>query len=139
MAIAVCTAYSTAIAESPSLSISPAVPAENVVFITLDGLRWEDVFDGANEPLIQRNGGVVNKAKTSEKYLRETAEQRRETLMPFLWTVIAKQGVLLGNPNVESHVKVANTFHFSYPGYSEMLTVLRIPKSTRTRSDTTRT
>ncbi len=48
--------------------------------------------------------------------------------MPFLWTTIAQQGVLLGNPNAESHVKVANTFHFSYPGYSEMLTGFADPK-----------
>ncbi len=128
MAFALCSVNSVAIAESPKLSISPATPAENVVFITLDGLRWEDVFDGANEPLIQRNGGVVNKTKTSEKYLRATAEERRERLMPFLWTVIAKQGVLLGNPNAESHVKVANSFHFSYPGYSEMLIGFADPK-----------
>lgn len=115
-------------AETPELSISPVVPAENVIFVTLDGLRWEDVFDGANEPLIQRNGGVVNKSKTSEQYLRATAEQRRERLMPFLWSVMAKQGVLLGNPNAESHVKVVNSFHFSYPGYSEMLVGFADPK-----------
>ncbi len=48
--------------------------------------------------------------------------------MPFLWTTVAQQGVLLGNPNAESHVKVANTFHFSYPGYSEMLTGFADPK-----------
>ncbi len=93
----------------------------NVLLVTLDGLRWQEVFSGADERLVDDGGGVKDVAATSERFLRPTAQARREALMPFLWSEIARQGVMFGNPADNCSAKVTNEQHFSYPGYSEIL------------------
>jgi hypothetical protein len=54
-------------------------------------------------------------------YWRETPEARREALLPFLWSVVAKQGQIYGNATKGSEAKVTNGLNFSYPGYNETL------------------
>ena len=101
---------------------SPPTPKDhNVILVLVDGLRWQEVFSGAEEALMNKaNGGVASVEKLRASLWRETPEARRESLMPFLWTTVAKQGQLFGNQNAGSVMKVSNNFHFSYPGYSEM-------------------
>ena len=41
--------------------------------------------------------------------------------MPFLWSVMAKQGQLYGNREAGSDAFVTNGLNFSYPGYNETL------------------
>ena len=64
-----------------------------VVVIAIDGLRWQEVFEGA----------------------------RRDSLMPFLWEMGRKKGCMIGNRNRKSKMEVANGIWKSYAGYSEML------------------
>ncbi len=97
------------------------VVAENVILFLVDGLRWQEVFTGAEEALITRDNGVADVAAVKKEYWRDTPEARRATLMPFFWNTIARQGQLFGNQHKDSVVRVANTFRFSYPGHSEML------------------
>jgi hypothetical protein len=54
------------------------------------------------------------------EFWRDSAAARREALMPFLWTVIAKQGQVYGNRDLGSDAYVTNGMNFSYPGYSEI-------------------
>jgi hypothetical protein len=61
-------------------------------------------------------------ASLRQKLWRPSAEERRRLLMPFFWTELVKQGVVLGNPELNSRVQVSNAFRVSYPGYSEILT-----------------
>ena len=42
--------------------------------------------------------------------------------MPFFWNVIAEQGQLYGNRNLQNKVNVKNIYKISYPGYNEILT-----------------
>jgi hypothetical protein len=117
-------------ARRPSLEAPPptrnprlAHKTDRVVLVTLDGLRWQEVFNGAEASLLTKeNGGVQDVAATKKEFWRDSPEARREALMPFLWNVIAKQGEIFGNRGKESVVRVANGFKFSYPGYNEMLT-----------------
>jgi hypothetical protein len=95
---------------------------ENVVLITLDGLRWQEVFTGADKTLIGTKEFVSDSLALVKKFWNESPEKRRETLMPFLWTKIASEGQLYGNRNVGNNVNVTNKMWFSYPGYSEILT-----------------
>lgn len=96
---------------------------ENVFLIISDGLRWQEVFRGAEEDLLNKtNGGVANVDATRKQFWRETAEERRKVLMPFFWTQIAVHGQLFGNTNKGSIAKVTNGKKFSYPGYNEVLT-----------------
>jgi hypothetical protein len=104
---------------------SPAADhkTQNVFLIMSDGLRWQEVFRGAEEPLINKsNGGVANVDATRKAFWRDTPEQRREALMPFLWTEIAKRGQIFGNTNKGSISHVTNGKKFSYPGYNEVIT-----------------
>jgi hypothetical protein len=97
--------------------------AGHVIVVTIDGLRWQEVFRGAARELIGRQtGGVADTAAVLQRFWRETPESRREALMPFLWGVIARQGRLLGDSASGSMVRVTNGLWFSYPGYSELLT-----------------
>lgn len=95
---------------------------ENVFLIISDGLRWQEVFSGAEESLLNKANGVANVEATRRQFWRETPEQRREALMPFFWNQIAKQGQLFGNTNKASISTVTNGKKFSYPGYNEIIT-----------------
>lgn len=64
-----------------------------VVLIAIDGLRWQEVFEGA----------------------------RRDSLMPFLWKMGEEKGCMMGNRNRKSRMEVENGIWKSYAGYSEML------------------
>lgn len=93
-----------------------------LIIITLDGLRWQEVFMGADKVLIADTKQVRDTMLVRKEYWRATPEERREVLMPFVWNTIAKQGVLVGNRNINSMMQVANKTCISYPGYSEMMT-----------------
>jgi hypothetical protein len=95
----------------------------NVLFVTTDGLRWQEVFRGAEQAMMNKeDGGVVDAAALTERFLAETPSERRAKLMPFFWNTIAKQGQLYGNRDAGSLGDVTNGRWFSYPGYSEFLT-----------------
>jgi hypothetical protein len=87
-----------------------------VLFLTTDGLRWEEVFRGAQKSLIPEKD-----EETQREFWRETPQQRREALLPFLWGTVAKQGQIFGNRDKGSRAQVTNGKNFSYPGYNELL------------------
>ena len=79
---------------------------------------------GAEEALINKDpesGGVKDIEGLKAAYWRDTPEERREALMPFFWSVMAKQGQVYGNRHKGSSARVTNGMHFSYPGYNETL------------------
>jgi len=87
-----------------------------------DGLRWQELFQGADGALINKeHGGVADIDALRIAYWRETSEQRRKALMPFLWTTVSGQGQIFGNRERGSDAYVSNGLHFSYPGYNETL------------------
>jgi hypothetical protein len=95
---------------------------QHILFVMTDGLRWQEVFSGAELSIMsKKNGNVASEAALKKTYWRGSAEERRAALMPFLWTVIAKQGQIFGNREKGSDAFVTNGFFFSYPGYSETL------------------
>lgn len=101
------------------------VANRNVVFVTSDGLRWQEIFRGAEDALINKaDGGVADGAVAGlrARYGGETAEIRRQRLMPFFWSAPGKSGQVYGNRDKGSTVRSTNGLKFSYPGYSEMLT-----------------
>jgi hypothetical protein len=102
---------------------SPRLRTENVVLITLDGMRWQEVFGGADTVLFsQTKDYYTNRQALHRDFGQATPEQRRQVLMPFLWGTVARQGQLYGNRPAGSLVNVTNTMRFSYPGYNEILT-----------------
>ena len=97
-------------------------PAANLVLVTLDGVRWQEVFGGIDLELIEDERFANSPAFLKETYWREQRHERRRLLFPFLWSVVATQGVLIGDREQESFMEVRNPWWFSYPGYNEILT-----------------
>ncbi|MGE0556243.1 MAG: AP protein [Gemmatimonadales bacterium] len=92
-----------------------------VIVVTLDGMRWQEVFGGADSTLLfGRAGGVHDTGFVARRFWRRTEAERREALMPFFWTELARQGQVLGDPDRQSEVRVTNGLRFSYPGYNEL-------------------
>jgi len=104
------------------LSSASSAPADNVILITLDGLRWEELFTGADPWLLNNERYTEDMENVRARFWRDTPEARREALMPFFWSVIADEGTLWGNRLKGSHADVTNNQVFSYPGYNEILT-----------------
>ena len=99
----------------------------NVVLITIDGLRWQEFFGGANREYFKRDN-EGNAGEPERRFWRETPEERRATLMPFVWKTIATRGQIFGDPSVGSQSRVTNGLWFSYPGYSELFTGIADPR-----------
>jgi len=94
----------------------------NLILVTIDGFRWQELFSGADEKLINNKKFVRDSKHLKQKFWHDDEEKRREILMPFFWKTVAKEGILIGNRNIESRMSIANRWHFSYPGYSEIFT-----------------
>jgi hypothetical protein len=102
---------------------------ENVIMITIDGMRWQEIFCGADSALLNGYyGGVQDLTMTRGRFWRETPEARREAMMPFFWGVIAKQGQIFGDPERRCDAMITNGKKISYPGYSEMFCGFADPK-----------
>jgi len=110
------------------LAVEPAhaqsAKTRNVVLIVSDGFRWQEVFNGADETLLnEANGGIWDKeADLRREFWRADAGERRRALLPFLWNTVAVRGQIFGNQALGSIARVTNGLAFSYPGYNEMLT-----------------
>jgi Metalloenzyme superfamily len=98
------------------------VKTENIILITLDGYRWQELFGGADEELINNKESSHDTAELKKKFWAPTVGERRKKLMPFFWNTIASKGQLHGNRQLNSKVNVLNQYWFSYPGYNEILT-----------------
>ncbi|MBX9788564.1 MAG: alkaline phosphatase family protein [Pirellulales bacterium] len=108
---------------SPATTSAADLKTRNVVLITTDGLRWQEVFTGAEQALLNKqHGGVADVKALEAQFWRDTPEARREALLPFFWKIIARQGQLYGNAPKGSSAQITNTKKFSYPGYNEILT-----------------
>ena len=105
-------------------SADPLPATRNVVLIVSDGLRWQEVFTGADPTLMNvEHGGIWAKPQAlTRDFWRDDVNARRHVLMPFLWDSVAKHGQIFGNQTRGSIARVTNAMHFSYPGYNEMLT-----------------
>ena len=110
----------------------PVLPAETsgvlktrtVVLIVSDGLRWQEIFTGADPELLnEKNGGIwENERELRREFWRADPAERRKALFPFLWGTVAVRGQIFGNQTQGSIARVTNGLAFSYPGYNEMLT-----------------
>ena len=107
----------------------PSQPVANVLVVTMDGMRWQEVFGGMSRDLLtQKEGGVSDAARVEKRFGGATPEERRDKLMPWLWGAVAKQGQVFGDPSKGSVARVTNGMRFSYPGYNEILSGFPDPR-----------
>ena len=115
-----------------SCCLSPSIAAdrqtEKVIFVMTDGVRWEDLYRGADPKLLNKEAGVKDLEAIKQLFDQPTPEERRAALLPFVWSTIATQGQLYGNIDKGSRVGVTNGKYFSYPGYNEALTGFADPR-----------
>jgi len=122
LALAVCALPS---AHAASKTTNTDTDTETVILVTIDGLRWQEVFSGIDSAFLADENYIDHKKNLEsfrEAFGGDDAEKRRTALMPFLWGTVAKQGQLYGNREKGSFGNLTNRYHFSYPGYSEILT-----------------
>ena len=109
----------------PGHSQVPQALPNNVILITLDGARIEEMFGGMQIGILQstlREGQKVEDSPIYRRFWAESPQARREKLMPFFWkTLMAEHGSIAGNPALGSAVRLNNRHRFSYPGYAEIL------------------
>jgi hypothetical protein len=95
----------------PSLAVSRATAsASGVVLVVLDGVRWQEVFNGV-DPEIARRQGMAR-----EEWVDA------ETLMPTLHRVLIAHGVAVGAPGEGPEMRASGPNYVSLPGYTEILT-----------------
>jgi len=90
-----------------------------VLLVTLDGLRWEEVFGGADSGILARV--TEDREGLTRQWWTPPREERRERLMPFLSGTVVRQGQAFGDRTAGSRVRIGNGRYFSYPGYNELL------------------
>ncbi|HET7898861.1 MAG TPA: hypothetical protein VFL47_14350, partial [Flavisolibacter sp.] len=100
-----------------------AQPVENLIVVTTDGFRWQEVFSGMDSAIANnRRFNQGDSAYLFQKYWSNNATERRKKLLPFLWSTVSAQGRIYGNRTLGNQVDNANPYWFSYPGYSEIMT-----------------
>lgn len=103
-------------------TVSAQRKTENLVIVTLDGMRWQEVFKGADSAIIANKKFTGDSERVIKKFWSDDIRERRKKLFPFLWTTIESEGQLYGNRIKDCYVNNANPYWFSYPGYNEIFT-----------------
>jgi hypothetical protein len=101
--------------------------ARNVVIVTIDGLRWQEFFTGADRDYFKRDK-AGSAGEPERRFWRATSNERRAVLMPFVWKTVAEKGQIFGDPQAESQSRLTNGLWFSYPGYNEMFAGVADPR-----------
>lgn len=104
------------------LSRAQSARTENLIVVVLDGMRWQEIFGGADSALINNPKYTEDKNRTTRLFWDADIQIRRKRLFPFIWETIASDGQIYGNRKLDSFVNVTNPFQMTYPGFSEMLT-----------------
>jgi hypothetical protein len=105
--------------EGPASHLAPSEPdpvhaapeaAANVVLVTIDGVRWQEIFTGADPDL----------ADAAELPRGEARAAR--ALTPNLHHLFFDQGTVLGDPRLGEHLSASGPNFVSLPGYVEIMT-----------------
>jgi Type I phosphodiesterase / nucleotide pyrophosphatase len=95
---------------------------ENLIIVTLDGMRWQEVFGGIDSLIVVNKKFTSDSASIENKFGSALRNDRRKMLFPFIWNITATQGQIFGDRLNGSEVNNANRYKFSYPGYNEIFT-----------------
>jgi hypothetical protein len=95
---------------------------QNLIIVTMDGMRWQEVFGGVDFDILSDKKFTHDSADIKKQFWSDNINERRVKLFPFLWNTVAVHGQLYGDRNNGSEVNNANPYKFSYPGYNEIFT-----------------
>lgn len=105
-----------------SVLLSAQSNTQNLVIVTLDGMRWQELFGGIDPAIIKNKTFTKDSANLVQQFWSNDFNERRAKLFPFIWNELAKKGQVYGNRNLGNLVDNANPYKFSYPGYNEIFT-----------------
>ncbi len=105
-----------------TFTFSQSHKTENIIVITLDGMRWQEVFGGVDSVILNNPKYTHERNALQKSFWSNDANERRKKLFPFFWTTVITEGQLYGDRNIGSNVDNANRYKFSYPGYNEIFT-----------------
>lgn len=112
----------------PKTSPNGRVGPPAVVLVTVDGVRWQDVFEGAERSRIAVPMGS-SPANPDPRIFGDAKIDdltKPEGLLPRTWELVARRGgVALGHGVGCGVVRPRNTTHISLPGYLEIFTARR--------------
>jgi len=94
---------------APATTVRGAETPLSVVVITLDGVRWHEVFEGVDPKL------------ASEHQMAPEAVVSASELMPRLHALIDSRGAALGAPGHGATISASGPNFLSLPGYAELL------------------
>lgn len=94
----------------------------NVFILINDGIRWQEVFKGADEKIINNREFTPDPDSLRAMYWAPAKTERRRKLLPFLWDVVCSKGILCGDRDMNSKMNAANLYSISYSGYNEIFT-----------------
>ena len=103
-------------------SFAQKTKTENLIIVTLDGMRWQEIFGGIDSQIVVNHKFTRDSASVTGLFGASERNERRKKLFPFLWGTVAVQGQLYGDRLNGSEVNNANPYKFSYPGYNEIFT-----------------
>jgi Metalloenzyme superfamily len=95
---------------APRTGAPPEASPSAVVLVVLDGVRWQEIFEGV-DPQIARRQGL-----TREEIVDASA------LMPTLHDVLVEHGIAVGAPGHGPEMRATGPNYVSLPGYTEILT-----------------
>jgi hypothetical protein len=111
-----------------SVLLSAQYSTQNLVIVTLDGMRWQELFGGVDPAIIKNKTFTKDSANLVQQFWSNDIQERRAKLFPFIWNELAPKGQVYGNRNLGNLVDNVNPYKFSYPGYNEIFTGYPDPK-----------
>jgi hypothetical protein len=100
----------TAPASVASAPVVAEASAAAVVLVVLDGVRWQEIFEGVDPEIARRQ------RLTQDEVVGASA------LMPTLHDVLIAHGVAVGAPGHGPEMRASGPNYVSLPGYTEILT-----------------
>src|SRR6266852_3773210 len=79
---------------------------KNVFIITIDGIRWQEIFKGADADIINNSLYTSNIDLAKLMYSDSSSLLSRKKLLPFFWNIIQQKGQLYGNRLYNNKVNV---------------------------------
>jgi hypothetical protein len=98
---------------SAALQALPAVReprVENVILVTIDGVRWQEIFDGLEDARAEAAG------------LPRGAGRTPEGLTPNLHRLFFDEGTAVGDPRLGEPLTASGPRYYSLPSYVEIMT-----------------
>jgi hypothetical protein len=89
-------------------SVRPAEQPVAIVIVTLDGVRWQEVFAGVDPALAAAHGVGAEQVLPARQ------------LLPNLYAIIDGHGAALGAPGYGAPIRASGPNFLSLPGYAEL-------------------